>query len=267
MSSFTPRATTVSTCGSTTRSPSGERPPARDAHASRDPHAGTPVCTKILVEYEQQGGAYNLRLEWAPRNGSPRPLPRHYLFPERADADDLQLVQRATWLRHFVAFLWMMLIVTGFLWVVVWSGARSGITATVVGSAPVVHAVPSRLSTMLVGAAYALAIWIFVKNAWVAEDAYIIFRSVEQVFAGNGPVWNSHERVQAFTSPLWFGLLVLSRAVFRRPVLEHRRALVRAVVVHAQKPSAPRAERLRVRHGCSVLHGVSRDRPLHEFRP
>ena len=66
---------------------------------------------------------------------------------------------------------------------------------------------------MLVGAAYAFAAWVFLKNAWVVEDAYIIFRSVEQVFAGNGPVWNPHERVQAFTSPLWFGLLVLSRIV------------------------------------------------------
>lgn len=47
---------------------------------------------------------------------------------------------------------------------------------------------------------------IFVKNAWVSEDAYILFRSIEQLFAGNGPVWNPHERVQVFTSPLWYFL-------------------------------------------------------------
>jgi len=54
-------------------------------------------------------------------------------------------------------------------------------------------------------------LFIFLKNAWVADDAYIAFRSVEQLFAGNGPRWNIDERVQVFTSPLWFGLLSLSR--------------------------------------------------------
>ena len=49
---------------------------------------------EIVVEYEQYGGAYNLRLEWTQQHGSPRPLPRHYLFPERVDAGDLQLVAR-----------------------------------------------------------------------------------------------------------------------------------------------------------------------------
>jgi arabinofuranosyltransferase len=49
---------------------------------------------------------------------------------------------------------------------------------------------------------YAIAI-----NAWVSEDAYITFRSIDQLNAGNGPRWNPHERVQAFTHPLWFGLL------------------------------------------------------------
>lgn len=51
----------------------------------------------------------------------------------------------------------------------------------------------------------------FLRNAWVAEDAYINFRSIEQLFAGNGPVWNAHERVQVYTSPLWYGLLAFSR--------------------------------------------------------
>lgn len=54
-------------------------------------------------------------------------------------------------------------------------------------------------------------IFIVLKNAWVADDAYIAFRSVEQLFAGNGPRWNIDERVQVFTSPLWFGLLSFSR--------------------------------------------------------
>lgn len=59
---------------------------------------------------------------------------------------------------------------------------------------------------------------IFLKIAWVCDDAYIINRSIEQLFAGNGPRWNPHERVQVFTSPLWFwtlaGLRALSTNVF-----------------------------------------------------
>ena len=59
----------------------------------------------------------------------------------------------------------------------------------------------------------AIAIVVFLKNAWVTEDAYILFRSVEQLFAGNGLVWNPHERVQAYTSPLWYAVLTAARAI------------------------------------------------------
>ena len=57
----------------------------------------------------------------------------------------------------------------------------------------------------------ALTILVFLKNAWVAEDAYILFRSIAQLAAGNGPIWNPHERVQVFTSPLWFWVLSATR--------------------------------------------------------
>lgn len=58
---------------------------------------------------------------------------------------------------------------------------------------------------------FILALLVFLKNAWVAEDAYINFRSIEQLYAGNGPVWNPHERVQVYSSPLWYWLLALFR--------------------------------------------------------
>ena len=153
---------------------------------------------EIVVEYEQHGGMYNLRLEWAPQNGSPRPLPPHFLFHAPAEADDIQVVPRALALRTLVSMVWMTLVPAGLLWVATRITARYRIAA-------------ARLNIVLAGATYAFAVVMFLKNAWVTEDAYIIFRSVEQVFAGNGPVWNLHERVQVFTSPLWFGLLVLSR--------------------------------------------------------
>lgn len=56
-----------------------------------------------------------------------------------------------------------------------------------------------------------LAVWL--KNAWVCDDAYINFRSLEQLRAGNGPIWNPHERVQVYTSVAWFWLQVPLRLV------------------------------------------------------
>lgn len=58
-------------------------------------------------------------------------------------------------------------------------------------------------------------ILVFLKNAWVGDDAYILFRSLEQLLDGNGPRWNPHERVQVFTSPLWYGLLGLMGYIHR----------------------------------------------------
>jgi len=66
-----------------------------------------------------------------------------------------------------------------------------------------------------IAAGLALLIIVFFKNAWVCDDAYIIFRSIEQLFEGNGPRWNPHERVQVFTSPLWFWFLSIFR-IFTR---------------------------------------------------
>ena len=52
--------------------------------------------------------------------------------------------------------------------------------------------------------------YVFVNTAWVTEDAFITFRSVDQLLAGNGPVWNLGERVQVYTHPLWYGLLAVT---------------------------------------------------------
>ena len=55
--------------------------------------------------------------------------------------------------------------------------------------------------------------YLFINTAWVAEDAFITFRSVDQLLAGNGPVWNLGERVQVYTHPLWYALLSLGTAL------------------------------------------------------
>ena len=59
---------------------------------------------------------------------------------------------------------------------------------------------------------FALTSWWLYRAAFVAEDAYITLRVVDQLLSGNGAVWNPHERVQVYTHPLWF--LLLSLAIF-----------------------------------------------------
>ncbi len=56
---------------------------------------------------------------------------------------------------------------------------------------------------------------VFLKNAWVSDDAYILFRSLEQLLEGHGPRWNPHERVQVFTCPLWYWLLAAAGTLHR----------------------------------------------------
>ena len=48
---------------------------------------------------------------------------------------------------------------------------------------------------------------VVLRNAWVTEDAYIMFRSIDNFLNGYGLTWNISERVQTFTNPLWTLLL------------------------------------------------------------
>jgi arabinofuranosyltransferase len=45
----------------------------------------------------------------------------------------------------------------------------------------------------------------------VCDDAFIVFRYADNWVRGLGPVWNSGEKVEGFSSPLWLGLLTLGR--------------------------------------------------------
>jgi arabinofuranosyltransferase len=40
-------------------------------------------------------------------------------------------------------------------------------------------------------------------NAWVVDDAYITFRTIDNLVNGYGLTWNPDERVQVYTHPLW----------------------------------------------------------------
>ncbi|MBW3548081.1 MAG: hypothetical protein KY452_08125 [Actinobacteria bacterium] len=49
--------------------------------------------------------------------------------------------------------------------------------------------------------------WMAFTRRWVADDAYINFRVVDNLFAGHGPVFNAGERVEVATSTVWLGIL------------------------------------------------------------
>ena len=50
---------------------------------------------------------------------------------------------------------------------------------------------------------------VLIRTAWLGDDAFITFRSVDNLVSGLGPRWNADERVQAFTHPLWLVVLTV----------------------------------------------------------
>lgn len=61
----------------------------------------------------------------------------------------------------------------------------------------------------LIGAAlvttfFAIGAW---QRRWIADDGLIVLRTIRNLFAGNGPVFNAGERVEANTSTAWTYLL------------------------------------------------------------
>ncbi len=69
-----------------------------------------------------------------------------------------------------------------------------------------------RAALLAVAAALLVLVAAVLHAAWVTDDAYITFRTIENLFAGHGLRWNRLERVQAFTHPLWMMLMTAARA-------------------------------------------------------
>jgi len=80
------------------------------------------------------------------------------------------------------------------------------------------RAVAGTLAGMLfVVIAFAILGW---HRRWIADDGLIVIRTVRNVLAGNGPVYNAFERAEANTSTLWTYLLVGIVGVLRtEPVI------------------------------------------------
>lgn len=56
----------------------------------------------------------------------------------------------------------------------------------------------------LVLVVYADLAW---RRRWMSDDGLIVLRTVRQILAGNGPVFNIGERVETNTSPLWTAVM------------------------------------------------------------
>jgi arabinofuranosyltransferase len=73
------------------------------------------------------------------------------------------------------------------------------------------------MSRIVYRAGIALLLVALLRTAWVCDDAYITFRTVDNIVNGYGAVWNAGERVQAYTHPLWMAMVTVPYVVTREP--------------------------------------------------
>jgi arabinofuranosyltransferase len=71
----------------------------------------------------------------------------------------------------------------------------------------------------LIGVLVCLLAVVVVREAWVADDAFITFRTLDNFVHGLGLRWNTAERVQSFTHPLWLFLLAPAVLMSGNPYL------------------------------------------------
>ena len=72
------------------------------------------------------------------------------------------------------------------------------------GRTAVVSAVSFAVGAIGVTVFFAIGAW---QRRWIADDGLIVLRTLRNLFAGNGPVFNAGERVEANTSTAWTYLL------------------------------------------------------------
>src|SRR5688572_10478402 len=58
---------------------------------------------------------------------------------------------------------------------------------------------------------------VLIINAWMADDAYITFRTIDNFINGHGLRWNIAERVQTYTHPLWLMVMTIAYAITGEP--------------------------------------------------
>jgi arabinofuranosyltransferase len=58
---------------------------------------------------------------------------------------------------------------------------------------------------------------VLLRTAWVCDDAYITFRTIDNWVHGYGLRWNVAERVQTYTHPLWLFVVSAGYVITREP--------------------------------------------------
>ena len=80
---------------------------------------------------------------------------------------------------------------------------------------------------------------VLARTAWLCDDAYITFRTVDNFINGFGLRWNIAERVQSYTHPLWMLLLSLcsffTRELYLTPILLSMVVSFSAVAILARR--------------------------------
>ena len=79
-----------------------------------------------------------------------------------------------------------------------------------------------RLAVVFAAAALLFFLAVVVRRAWLGDDAYITFRTVDNFVNGYGLTWNTDERVQAYTHALWMfalsGVYAITREMYFTPI-------------------------------------------------
>lgn len=83
--------------------------------------------------------------------------------------------------------------------------------------APAAAAPPAAPIELLRWAFLLLFVFVLARTAWMCDDAFITLRVVDNIANGYGPVWNTDERVQVYTHPLWMMTLAALYLFTREP--------------------------------------------------
>ncbi len=117
-------------------------------------------------------------------------------------------------------------------------------------AAPLDTSFQRRASNWLLGNLPVLALLVVflafaTRRAWVGDDGYITFRTVDNFIHGYGLTWNVGERVQAYTHPLWMFLLsafyFVTREIFFTSIFVSLAVSLAAVSVFALRIARSRA--------------------------